>query len=98
MGNGPKTGKSTPDSDRKHLTDLEVEKLMDAAKDRRGPERDRCLVLLIYRHGLCVSEACRLRLDQVDTESRLLHITRLKCGPLDYIALTGRRAAPSPPG
>lgn len=53
---------------------------MDATKDSRNPERNRCLILLTYRHGLRVSEACRLRLDQVDTEGRLLHITRLKRG------------------
>jgi type 1 fimbriae regulatory protein FimB len=37
-------------------------------------------LLLIFRHGLRVSEACRLKLDQVDTESRVLHVTRLKRG------------------
>lgn len=80
MGNGPKPAKSAAGSDRKHLTGLEVERLMDATKDSRNPERNRCLILLTYRHGLRVSEACRLRLDQVDTEGRLLHITRLKRG------------------
>jgi type 1 fimbriae regulatory protein FimB len=80
MGSGRKPAKSAPESDRKHLTGLEVEKLIDAAKDSRNPERDRRLILLMYRHGLRVSEACRLRLDQVDTEGRLLHITRLKRG------------------
>src|SRR6266567_8631403 len=34
----------------------------------------------MFRHGLRVSEACRLRLDQVDTESRVLHVARLKGG------------------
>jgi type 1 fimbriae regulatory protein FimB len=34
----------------------------------------------MFRHGLRVTEACRLTLDQVDTESRLLHVTRLKRG------------------
>jgi type 1 fimbriae regulatory protein FimB len=34
----------------------------------------------MFRHGLRVSEACRLRLDQVDTQSRVLHIVRLKHG------------------
>jgi site-specific recombinase XerD len=35
---------------------------------------------MIFRHGLRVSEACALRLDQVDTESRVLHVVRLKRG------------------
>jgi type 1 fimbriae regulatory protein FimB len=34
----------------------------------------------MFRHGLCVSEACRLKLDQVDIDSRVLHVTRLKGG------------------
>jgi type 1 fimbriae regulatory protein FimB len=34
----------------------------------------------MFRHGLRVSEACRLTLDQVDTESRVLHVRRLKGG------------------
>jgi type 1 fimbriae regulatory protein FimB len=34
----------------------------------------------MFRHGLRVSEACRMRLDQVDTESRVLHVARLKGG------------------
>jgi type 1 fimbriae regulatory protein FimB len=34
----------------------------------------------MFRHGLRVSEACGLRLSQVDTESRVLHVARLKHG------------------
>ena len=34
----------------------------------------------MFRHGLRVSEACRLKLDQVDAESRVLHVARLKGG------------------
>ncbi|MGA2404014.1 MAG: tyrosine-type recombinase/integrase [Syntrophobacteraceae bacterium] len=41
---------------------------------------DRCLLLLMFRHGLRVSEACALQLDQVDVESRALHVPRLKKG------------------
>ena len=67
-------------SDRKHLTSREVERLMEATKDSRNEVRDRCLLLLMFRHGLRVSEACRMKLDQVDTESRVLHVARLKSG------------------
>ena len=71
MMNGRKTGNTGgDDSDRKHLTGREVERLIEA--------RDRCLLLLMFRHGLRVSEACGLKLDQVDTESRVLHVARLK--------------------
>jgi type 1 fimbriae regulatory protein FimB len=57
------------DSDRQHLTGREVEKLIVATKGGRNEARDRCLVLLMFRHGLRVSEACRMKLDQVDSES-----------------------------
>jgi type 1 fimbriae regulatory protein FimB len=67
-------------SERKHLTAAEVEKLLTATKGTRNEARDRCLLLLMFRHGLRVSEACGLRLSQVNTESRVLHIARLKHG------------------
>jgi type 1 fimbriae regulatory protein FimB len=65
---------------RSHLTGLEVGKLIAATRRSRNEARDRCLLLLMFGHGLRVSEACRLRLDQVDTHSRVLHIVRLKNG------------------
>ena len=67
-------------SDRKHLTSREVERLIEATKGSRNEVRDRCLLLLMFRHGLRVSEACGMKLDQVDTESRVLHVARLKGG------------------
>jgi type 1 fimbriae regulatory protein FimB len=68
------------DDDRKHLTALEVDKLMSATKGSRHEARDRCLLFMMFRHGLRASEACALRLDQVDIESRVLHVARLKKG------------------
>jgi type 1 fimbriae regulatory protein FimB len=65
---------------RSHLTALEVGKLIAATRGSRNQVRDRCLLLLMFRHGLRVSEACRMRLDRVDTQSRVLHIARLKNG------------------
>jgi type 1 fimbriae regulatory protein FimB len=38
------------------------------------------VLLLMFRHGLRVSEACGLRVSQVDIDSRVLHVTRLKDG------------------
>jgi type 1 fimbriae regulatory protein FimB len=65
---------------RKHLTQTEVERLIAATKGDRNEVRDRCLLLLVFRHGLRVSEACGLKLDQVDTDSKVLHVQRLKKG------------------
>jgi integrase len=67
-------------SDRLHLTGREVERLLEATRSARNDTRDRCLVLITFRHGFRVWEACRLKLDQVDTESRVLHVMRLKHG------------------
>jgi type 1 fimbriae regulatory protein FimB len=66
--------------ERKHLVAAEVGKLITAVKGSRNEARDRCLLLLMFRHGLRVSEACGLRLSQVDIESRVLHVLRLKKG------------------
>ena len=67
-------------NERKHLVSAEVEKLIEATKESRNAVRDRCFLLLMFRHGLRVSEACGLKLSQVDTESRVLHVARLKKG------------------
>jgi type 1 fimbriae regulatory protein FimB len=61
-------------SDRKHLVSAEVEKFIAVTKGTRHETRDRCLLLLMFMHGLRVSEACGLQLSQVDIESRVLHV------------------------
>jgi type 1 fimbriae regulatory protein FimB len=65
-------------NDHKHLSSREFERLLEAVKASRNETRDRCLVLLMFRHGLRVSEACGSVLEQVDVESRVLHDARLK--------------------
>ena len=51
---------------REHLTEAEVAKLLAALKANRHGQRDWLIGLLIYRHGLRVSEACDLRWDDID--------------------------------
>ena len=60
--------------ERKHLTRLEVEKLLATTKGARHEARDRCLILLMFRHGLRVSETVGLTLSAVDLEGRSLHL------------------------
>jgi type 1 fimbriae regulatory protein FimB len=66
--------------DRKHLMSADVEKLLAATKGTRHEIRDRCVLLLMFRHGLRVLEAWGLQVSQVDVDSRVLHVTRLKDG------------------
>jgi len=65
---------------REYLTPTEMEKLMTAATNGRYGQRDRTLLLLMYRHGLRVSEAINLRWDQIDLKAGLLAVQRLKNG------------------
>ncbi len=67
-------------NDRKHLFGREFERLLEAIRGCRNEVRDRCLILLMFRHGLRVSETCGLVLEQVDIESRILHVARTKGG------------------
>ena len=75
---------------REHLTPTEVEQLLDVAgRAGRYGARDRTLLLLIYRHGLRVSEAIGLRWDQVDLKAGHLHVRRLKNGVASTHPLRG---------
>ena len=67
-------------NDRKHLVSAEVDKLIATVKGSKNEAHTRCLLLLVFRHGLRISEACGLSLAQVDTESRVVHVQRLKKG------------------
>src|SRR5471032_2526668 len=65
---------------REHLTETEVDKLIEAAKDNRYSQRDTTMLLVAYRHGLRASEVCDLRWDQVDFASATMHVSRVKNG------------------
>ena len=63
---------------REHLTEEEMTKLLAALKANRYGHRDWLIGLLIYRHGLRVSEACDLRWDDLDLAKRTIIVRRLK--------------------
>ena len=52
---------------REYLTEVEVERVIDAARKRgRNGARDACAILLAYRRGLRAQELCQLRWSQID--------------------------------
>jgi type 1 fimbriae regulatory protein FimB len=76
----PKTARTRDHRTREYLTPEEIDKLLAAAKDgaTRNPERDHCLLGMMFRHGLRVSEAIGLRLTDIDLEQATFHVHRLK--------------------
>ena len=65
---------------RKYLTASEVEKLWAAANRGRYPDRDRLVILLLFRHGLRVSELIALQWSSIHFEQGRIFIHRLKRG------------------
>jgi integrase len=66
--------------EREHLTETEIEKLIEAAKGNRYGHRDATMILVAYRHGLRASEICELTWDAIDFHAATMHITRKKHG------------------
>lgn len=66
---------------REHLRPEEVERLIAAAKTvGRHKQRDELLLLMMFRHGLRVSEAIALRWSDIDWETATIYIRRMKRG------------------
>jgi integrase len=72
-----------------HLTETEVNKLVEAAKDNRHGHRDSTMIWITYRHGLRASEVCDLRWEQIDLSTAALHVTRAKGGDATTHPLMG---------
>jgi integrase len=51
---------------REYLTEREVGRLIEAAKQNRSGNRDATAILVAYRHGLSASEVVALRWDDID--------------------------------
>ena len=75
---------------REHLTEREVERLVEAAKENRWGYRDATMMLIAFRHGLRASELVDLRWEQVDLKGGVLHVRRVKQGTPATHPLTGR--------
>ena len=65
---------------RDFLGETELERLLAAARRGRHGPRDRLPILLMFRHGLRVSEAIGLRRADLDLDQARLWIVRLKNG------------------
>jgi integrase len=74
---------------REHLTEREVEKLIDAAKGNRWGQRDSTMILIAFRHALRASELCGLQWSDVEFESGTLHLRRAKGGATSTHPLLG---------
>ena len=74
------------DTRRVFLTEDEVERLIGAAPN----ERDRCMILMAYRHGYRVSELIRLEWRMLDLDAGRVDVKRLKGSDDMLQPLTGR--------
>ncbi len=77
----PRRQKNATQRAREYLFQEEVEQLRKAIrKHNRHAQRDETLVLLMFRHGLRVSEAIGLRWEQINLNKGLLMVKRIKNG------------------
>jgi integrase len=58
---------------REHLTEAEVERLMDAARKNRWGHRDATMILVAYRHGFRPAEIVDLQWAQIEFASAAPH-------------------------
>ena len=66
--------------DKDFLNASEIERLLEGVKRARHGTRDHLLMLMMYRHGLRVSEVIALRRDNVNLQGARLWVRRLKNG------------------
>lgn len=74
----------------------EVEAMRAAIKQSLGrhAHRDSTLILLIYRHGLRVSEAAALRWEQIDFNGGTIYVKRVKKGTPSVQPIYGDALSP----
>jgi integrase len=81
---------------REHLTAVEIDKLIEAAKGNRHGHRDATMILVAYRHGLRASEICELLWEDLNFAGAALNVSRKKSGtpsthPLNGVELRALR-------
>ena len=74
---------------REHLTEIEVAKLIEAAKRNRHGHRDATMILICFRHGLRATELCELQWSDLEFETATLHLRRTKNGTMGTHPLLG---------
>jgi type 1 fimbriae regulatory protein FimE len=77
---------------REYLTEREVERLIEAAKQNRSGHRDATAILVAYRHGLGASEVVVLRWDDSDLTTGRLHVRRAKAGDASVHPISARES------
>lgn len=77
---GPEMAADEHERGRDYLGQVQIDQLLAAAKGGRHGVRDYALLLMMFRHGLRVSEAIGLRRLDVDLEQSRIWIARLKAG------------------
>jgi site-specific recombinase XerD len=73
-----KDEKAVDEGRKDFLTEREVERLLDAARHGRHGVRDYLLLLMMYRHGLRVSELIDVRLNDLDLDTGRIIVRRKK--------------------
>jgi integrase len=75
---------------REYLTETEIDRLMDAARQNRWGHRDATAILLAYRHGLRASELVTVRWDDLDLTTGRMHVRRAKGGETSVHPIGGK--------
>lgn len=65
---------------RLYLTSTEIDLLLSSTLNGSYGLRNHCLILLAFRHGMRISEALGLRIQDIDVKARRLNVKRLKKG------------------
>jgi type 1 fimbriae regulatory protein FimB/type 1 fimbriae regulatory protein FimE len=74
------------------LTEREVVRLIEAAKQNRSGHRDATAILVAYRDGLRASEVVALRWDDIDLATGRLHVRRAKGGDAGVHPVSARES------